>query len=93
MAKKNQGSGVFNNILLASARPLHSSVLCDQNGVTAGHVFYQAGNSIGPGDGGHIHKGSWYVEAIGKCPYLVQRSQAYVQAYAEKVVFWNKKTG
>jgi hypothetical protein len=54
---------------------------------------YQAGNSIGPEDGGHIHKGCWYVEVIGKCPYFVQRSQAYVQAYAKKVVFWHKKTG
>jgi hypothetical protein len=56
-------------------------------------AMYHAGNSIGPEDGGHIHKGSWYVEVIGNCPYLVQRSQAYVQAYAEKVVFWHKKTG
>jgi hypothetical protein len=54
---------------------------------------YHAGNSIGPEDGGHIHKGSWYVETIGNCPYLVQRSKAYVRAYTEKVVFWHKKTG
>ena len=54
---------------------------------------YHAGNSIGQEDGGQIHEGSWYVEVIGNCPYLVQRSKTYVQAYAQKVVFWHKKTG
>ena len=40
---------------------------------------YHAGNSIGPEDGGQIHEGSWYVEVIGNCPYLVQRSKSYVR--------------
>jgi hypothetical protein len=54
---------------------------------------YYAGNSIGHEDGGQISEGCWYVETIGNYPYLVQRCKSYVQAYANKVVFWHKKTG
>jgi hypothetical protein len=54
---------------------------------------YHVGNGLCPEDDGQISEGCWYVETIGQCPYVIQRCKSYVPSYANKAVFWHKKTG
>jgi hypothetical protein len=55
--------------------------------------MYHVGNGLCPEDDGQISEGCWYVETIGQCPYVIQRCKSYVPSYANKAVFWHKKTG